>query len=295
MLAALVVACGSSSNPGANLTGPAQGGSGTMYVETAPGGSVSTGTNVSGGTPPANKPPCISNPSDVTIIGDSYVTGFFSPTLQSALAALDPMASQFRNYAVAGTSLATGGFGTIPPQFDQAVSANPVIKFSIMDGGGNDILLCDAAKFPACDTTCSTTGSSTKKVCIDIVNTAAAAAHELMAKMANAGVKDIIYFFYPRLPAKGGGYKEILDYAEPLAKSTCDSTAAMTDGKLTCHFVDLAEPFQAAGGDMNPANFSVLDGVHPSQAGQDIAARQIWTTMQNDCLGQSSSSGCCSP
>jgi phospholipase/lecithinase/hemolysin len=211
------------------------------------------------------------------------------------LGALDSTANQFRNYAVAGTSLATGGFGTIPPQFEQAVTANPVIKLSIMDGGGNDILLCDTSKFPACDTSCSTSGSSTKKVCTDIVNGAATVAEQLMTKMANAGVKDIIYFFYPRLPAKGGGYKEILDYAEPLAKQTCDNTAAMTGGKLTCHFVDLVQPFQAAGGDMNPANFSFLDGVHPSQAGQDIVAQQIWDTMKKDCLGQPLSSDCCSP
>ena len=231
------------------------------------------------------KPPCLANPSNGVIIGDSYITGFVSPAFQPALGALYPAANQFRNYAVAGTSMASGGLGTIPPQLDQAVGANPTMKLVIMTGGGNDILLCDTIKYPGCANTCKAAGSSTQKVCTDIVNTAIAASEQLMAKMVDAGVKDIVYFFYPHITASSGGYKEILDYSSPRAKASCEGALARSAGKITCHFVDLIPAFAAAGGDLNVANFA-LDGIHPSQAGQNIIAREVWTVMQNRCLGQ---------
>jgi len=107
-------------------------------------------------------------------------------------------------------------------------------------------------------------------------------------------VRDTVYFFYPHIPAKGsggGGYDEILDYAEPLAKQLCDGAATASGGKLHCHFVDLVQPFIAAGGDKNIANFAG-DGIHPSAAGQQIIATQITNVMKANCIGQPS--GCCS-
>jgi hypothetical protein len=129
-------------------------------------------------------------------------------------------------------------------------------------------------------------------VCRDIVDQALQASDALMQTAADAGVHDTIYFFYPHIPANNGGYTEILDYAEPLVKARCDGGEAATGGRLRCHFVDLIQPFIAAGGDRNPANFAG-DGIHPSAAGQNIIAQQIANVMQNDCLGQSS--GCCAP
>ncbi len=241
-----------------------------------------------------SKPVCLSNPSDAIILGDSYVTGFLSAALQPALGDLYPTANLFRNYAVAGTSMASGGLGTVPPQLDRAISANPTIKLTIMTGGGNDILICDSSRYPDCASICDTAGSATNKICTDIVSGAIAASDQLMARAADAGVKDVIYFFYPHITANDGGYREILDYAGPLARKQCEGTRAKTGGKLTCHFIDLVQPFAAAGGDMNPANFS-FDGIHPSQDGQNIIAWQIWTTMQDRCLGQPAASGCCTP
>jgi lysophospholipase L1-like esterase len=241
------------------------------------------------------KPPCLDDPGQAVIMGDSYITGFFSPALQPTLAVLEPAVGGYRNYAVAGTSMATGGLGTIPPQLTQAIAASAVMKFAIINGGGNDILICDSTRFPGCNTTCNITGSSTQRVCMDVVSTAILGAEQFMARIADAGVKDVIYFFYPHIPNSNGGYKEILDYAQPFAKDVCDRAFAASGGKLTCHFIDLVQPFAKAGGDMNPANFSPLDGIHPSQAGQAIVAREISTVMQSRCLGQPSSSGCCAP
>jgi lysophospholipase L1-like esterase len=194
---------------------------------------------------------------------------------------------------VPGTSLATGALlGLVPPQLDLALAAPNKPKLLIMDGGGNDILLCDTAQFPDCATICSTAGSSTAKVCQDIAQAAFDAATAVITKAGDAGVTDKIYFFYPHIPDPGGGagFDEILDYAEPLAKAVCDAAVMVTHGKLTCHFVSTTAAFAAAGGEKNPTNFSI-DGIHPSAAGQTIIATQIWNTMKADCLGQTS--GCC--
>ena len=161
-----------------------------------------------------------------------------------------------------------------------------------MDGGGNDILICNNTMYPNCNALCDKAGSSTTKVCTDIVAAAFVVAKKMMSDAANAGVKDIVYFFYPHIPDAGGGFKEILDYSAPLAKALCDQAFTNTNGKLTCHFVDPRAAFAAAGGDMNPANFSPIDGIHPSQAGQNIMAGLIADKMKADCLDQASGSCC---
>ena len=202
---------------------------------------------------------------------------------------LDATANMFRNYAVAGTSLATGGItGLIPPQVTTALM-QPT-KALIMDGGGNDILICDAAQFPGCAATCTTAGSSMNATCQKIVQKATDEAKVLMMQDSTAGVHDVIYFFYPHIPDAGpggAGFSEILDYSEPMARDLCNSASTFTNGKLFCHFVDLVEPFKAAGGDKNPANFAG-DGIHPSQAGQNIIAKELFNVMKTNCIGMTS-------
>jgi lysophospholipase L1-like esterase len=286
----LVGACGSVASGAGSDDG---GSSGRGVIAGAAGGSAAAGRDA--GVVPGARPPCLAVPSQAVFIGDSYITGFLSPPLQPALSALDPLAAGFRNHAVAGTAMASGGFGIIPPQFDRTVAEDPRVKLVIMDGGGNDFLICDAFRYPWCNTLCSSPGSGTQKVCTDILAGAVAAMGQLAAKMANAGVKDVIYFFYPHIPSHNGGFREIIDSARPLVRQQCQNTSTMTGGRLACHFIDLTGPFQAAGGDANPANFSPVDGIHPSAAGQGIIASEIWRTMQTECLGQTAASGCCAP
>jgi lysophospholipase L1-like esterase len=114
----------------------------------------------------------------------------------------------------------------------------------------------------------------------------------MMLKAANAGVKDTIYFFYPHLPGANSGYNEISDYAEPIARASCDGAYVRTGGKMNCYFVSLVAPFAAKGGDGNPANF-VADAIHPSAQGQQIMADEINKVMKARCIGQQS--GCCTP
>jgi lysophospholipase L1-like esterase len=241
------------------------------------------------------RPPCLALPSEGVFIGDSYITGFLSPPLQPALSALEPFLAGFRNHAVAGTAMASGGLGRIPPQFDRTLAEDPRVKLVIMDGGGNDFLICDPIKYPRCNTLCSGPGSATQRVCTDIVAAAVETMGQLGTRMADAGVRDVIYFFYPHIPNHNGGFREIVDYAGVVVRQQCQNISTITGGRLTCHFVDLTGPFQSAGGDLNPANFSPLDGIHPSAAGQAIIANEIWSTMQSGCLGRTAAGGCCAP
>jgi hypothetical protein len=279
---------GGGTDPGAGGSGLATGGTDPGAGGAPPGGA--------GGAPPGDPPPCITDAaSQGIILGDSYVTGFGSPPLQPALAKLIPAIGQFKNYAGAGCSMVNGGactgaYGNVIAQSTTALREKPNAKLVIMDGGGNDILICDVGKFPNCNTLCAKAGSSQQKVCTDIVAAAVASADTLMTQAAAAGVKDVVYFFYPHIPAAGGGYKEILDYALPLARQSCESAATKTSGKLHCHFVDMVQPFIAAFGDAAPAQFEGFQ-IHPLQPGVDLMAKEITDTMKENCLGQAS--GCC--
>jgi hypothetical protein len=129
-----------------------------------------------------------------------------------------------------------------------------------------------------------------------IITTAITAGKTLMQKMADNGVKDVIFFQYPHIPSVSGGLggtnsNELLDYSYPLTKASCDGTLSSTGGKLSCHFLDLRMPFASNGGFSNIGG----DGVHPTQSGQDIMAKEIWNIMKSACLGQPTSSGCCTP
>lgn len=77
----------------------------------------------------------------MVLLGDSYVD-YGSHTLPADLAA--ESGQQWRIYALLGASMASGGISFIPPQFDQALAADPDICVVVMDGGGNDILVPNA-------------------------------------------------------------------------------------------------------------------------------------------------------
>jgi lysophospholipase L1-like esterase len=238
----------------------------------------------------------------VALIGDSYITGFLTPPLQPELAKLIPAASSYPNYAGAGCSLATGGictglFGNVPQQITTALSQRPGLKLVIMDGGGNDVLIPDTVRFPgAANSACVTTGSSTRTACQQIVQTAIDMARTLMVQNANAGVKDVIYFFYPHLPPDvlgtlaGPNPNEILDYAVVRARDVCAEAVTLTSGNLRCHFVDMVPRFEG-----QQAQLIAADHVHPTLAGQGVIADAIRDTMVDQCLGQPASSGCCEP
>src|SRR5262249_2623628 len=147
-----------------------------------------------------------------------------------------------------GTSMATGGIGHIPDQLDTALAENANIKAIVMTGGGNDILVADTVMFPDAGQCTTAADATTISDCTEIVQRALDEAASLMDKTADAGVRDVIYFFYPHIP--GGGLisgpnpNPILDYALPRAKEVCDSSLERTDGRMKCHFVNMVPVFE---------------------------------------------------
>jgi hypothetical protein len=236
------------------------------------------------------RPPCMQSPNQVVVLGDSYVN-WISHTFPADLAR--EAGVTYRMYAVGAAAMASGGVSLIPPQFDQALAADPNIIAIVMDGGGNDILVPDTAQFPQGGECKQSLTSPMIPDCQAIVQKAVDKSVELMNIAADKGVKDVVYFFYPHVPdgtLVGGAHPNaILDYALPMVKATCDGARARTGGRLTCHFLDLIPVFNG-----HPDWFAFTD-IHPTPAGSAAMAKEIWAIMKNACIAQPASSGCCTP
>jgi hypothetical protein len=233
---------------------------------------------------------CRKKSSQVVLIGDSYID-WVSHTFPADLNR--EAGASFRNYAVGGYSMATGGIGSIPAEIDRALADDPDIIAAVVDGGGNDILVPDLFMFPNGLDCTTRTDSPEIPACQKIVQLAVDAAIGAMDKLAAVGVRDVIYFFYPHVPEGtliGGPHpNEILDYAKPKAEAACEQAVVRSEGKLTCHFVDMIPVFEG-----HPEYFAPTD-IHPNPRGSAAMAKEIWATMQAECVAQPASSGCCAP
>lgn len=261
LLSGLILACGPTPSPGVGGAGGVGGTAGT------------------GGT--ENR--CVQKASQTVVIGDSYIN-WLSHTFPTDMARV--AGETWRMYAIGGTSMASGGIGFIPDQFDRALAENPDIKTVLMDGGGNDVLVCDGIRFPNC---LSCKNGSVAEPCPSIVQLALTRAETLMNKAAAAGVRDVVYFFYPHVPLNtpigGTNPNNILDYALPRVKALCDSAESKTGGRLRCHFVDMIPVFEGH------SEYFAPNDIHPNSSGSAAMARAIWATMQQKCVSQRS--GCC--
>jgi hypothetical protein len=223
--------------------------------------------------------------SQLIEIGDSYIN-WSSHTFPADMA--KESGQKWRMEAIGGYSMGSGGLGLIPPEFDSAIKADPDAHSILMDGGGNDVLLAD----PTLDLLgeCQQKGSSTKPNCQKIVAMAIDAADKLMGRMTTAGIRDVVYFFYPHVPANtlisGPLPNEILDYALPLTREFCESREAKSGGKTRCVFVDLVPVFEG-----HPDWFNT--DIHPNSKGSAAMAKKIWEVMKDKCIGQKSGAGCC--
>jgi hypothetical protein len=246
-----------------------------------PGTGGAGGTGGSGGGAGGNT--CVSKASQTVLIGDSYIN-WVSHTLPTDLARVS--GETWRNYAIGGTSMASGGIGLIPNQLDTALAADPDIKTIVMDGGGNDVLVCDGVRWPNC---LSCKNGSIAEPCPSIVQAALDKAESLIQKAADRGVRDVVYFFYPHVPTGtpigGANPNPILDFALPKVKALCDQTVTKSGGRLKCHFVDLIPVFEG-----HPEYFASGD-IHPNSRGSAAMADAIWAKMRADCVSQKS--GCC--
>jgi hypothetical protein len=278
---------GGSSSGRTSATGGAgeMGGAGGM-------GGMSGGGGM-GGAPP--KPPCLSDASQLVMIGDSYVN-WITHTFPQDMN--DVSMLNIGDFAIGGTSMGSGGIGLIPPQFDTALMTHSKIIAVIMDGGGNDILVPDTTMFPH-GADCKAMGAASPMIpdCQAIVKKALDAGQQLFIHMADNGVRDAIYFFYPHVPTGTWLAQDpngMLDYSLPLIKAACDGaydlSVKMDPTKpITCHFVDMVPVF-----DGHPEFFAMND-LHPNPMGSKAMAAAVWAKMKQDCVAQPASSGCCTP
>jgi hypothetical protein len=279
-------------------TGGATGGAPAGGVAGGASGAPNTGGTVggSGGGAPIEKPPCLGNPNQIVMIGDSYMM-WVSHTFGADMNAAASMTIE--NFAIGGTSMGSGGIGLIAPQFDTALTTHPNPIAVIMDGGGNDVLVPDTTQFPR-GGDCKMMGAQSPSIpdCQKIVDKALAAGTELFLRMATAGVKDVMFFFYPHVPLNtlvgGTDPNGMLDYAIPKIKAACDGAYQLSlqldpTKTLRCHFIDMVPVFAGH------ADYFALTDIHPNTAGSKAMAAAIWAKMKQDCVAQPASSGCCSP
>ena len=245
-----------------------------------------------GGEPSTGKPRCLEQDSELVVLGDSYLN-WVTHTFPEDFAR--EFGGDSRLYAEPGASMASGGIATpVPEQLAMAIADDPEILAGVMTGGGNDILLADTLAYPGSDECKERADSPTLQVCQDVIAAALMAAKDLTRTGADAGIEDVIYIYYPRIPGALLGIfatspNEILDYSMPMARAMCDQTEADTDGKLRCHFLDLQPIFEG-----HPDWFAD-DGIHENATGSAVIAQEIVKLMKARCIAQREDSGCCAP
>jgi lysophospholipase L1-like esterase len=102
------------------------------------------------------------------------------------------------------------------------------------------------------------------------------AAETLLNTMGTDGVEKVLNFFYPDpYGSQWASLKSCLDGLRPSIQALCEG---LTSPK--CYSVDLRESW----GDHT--EYAPNDGIHPSAAGDQASAGQIWPVMVENCIAQ---------
>lgn len=205
---------------------------------------------------------CKSGPfasSEVLVLGDSFLAQRHQVTAhleEMAIAAGSLTAGEhFRdNSSNTDNTLASGEL-SIANQYAKGKAEDPV-KVVIMDGGIADLALgrCDTSPKPDCP------------VITDLV----ADARELLSQMAQDGVGNVIWFFYPDPPDTT--LRDKVDVSRPLLADVCKNSVT------PCHWLDLRPMF-----DGHYSEYTEPVG-YPTDAGAKATAAAIWATMQQSCI-----------
>lgn len=199
--------------------------------------------------------------NQVLILGDVFfasnhqITAYLEGLARDAGAL--PVGERYRDRSSSiANALALGGNG-IAEQYASGVSETEV-KVVIMNGGGADALVgsCDSA-----DASCP------------VLAAAAAAAQELLAKMAADHVQHVVYVFYP--DPGDATVRAKIDALRPLIQSACQNAP------LPCHWLDLRGAFAG-----HYAEYIQPDQINPTDAGARASAAAIWSVMQQSCIAQ---------
>jgi hypothetical protein len=200
--------------------------------------------------------------NEVLFIGDSFIATSHQIAVDvvdlarraGSLAATD----QYRdNSSLIGNSLALAT-PSIADQYTTGQTDSPV-KVVIMNGGGADVLAGTCASPPTAN-------------CQSLVSAAAAVA-QLLSQMAQDGVQNVVYFFYP--DPVDAALQAKMDLLRPLVQDAC------TSSPVPCHWLDLRPTFAG-----HYADYVLPDGMNPTDVGSAATASAIWTTMQQNCIAQ---------
>jgi hypothetical protein len=201
------------------------------------------------------------NGNQVIVIGESFIAMSHEITKDletyAKNAGILPSGQNFIDNATSGMRLAGGGSPTIPQQYANG-NTGKTVKWTIMDGGGNDCL----------GGSCSTPPTSS---CTDLVN-AANAARTLLTQMGNDGVLKVVYFWYPDPQQDLGGLAAKLAVLKPMIQSIVTSST-----KPKCYWLELAPYFAG-----HYSQYIQSDGIHPTSAGCQAAADAIWSVIQQN-------------
>lgn len=187
--------------------------------------------------------------SPIVLIGDSILAmGGVKNELQRL------SGEEYRSYYVGGSQLDEARSNNIPAEYDRAVSANPIIKTIILDGGGNDVQM-------GAGSACRGSKTSVSAACKDALQAPLKSADKLFSAMRADGVENIIYlnYFYFQIADKLAAFDWMHDQMEILVK------------KHNGIVVD-PMPFMNAG-------YAGPDGIHPNDEGSIMLAGLIWDAM----------------
>ncbi|HMI90943.1 MAG TPA: SGNH/GDSL hydrolase family protein [Polyangiales bacterium] len=196
--------------------------------------------------PPAMEPPPPrmdlgkGDGKDVITIGDSWMT-LYGGGIQGGL---DRLPTRYRHFGVAGTTLIGGD---IPQQWERSGKMASTV---IMTGGGNDIMFSG--------------GCNTTEACEMSVARIQTALGELWTKMADEGVKDVIYVQYSK--DAGTAPQGTRPTTPPPPIPICLS------GRINCYSLATTDLVM---GDLP-------DGIHPSGTAHDRIAKALMELMEKN-------------
>jgi len=235
---------GKAANGGSSSTAGA-GGSPTGAAGTTGTGGGGSGTCTKGQT----------KGNQVAVIGESFIAATHGITQQiEKQAKANGSLGQNEKYvdnSVSGTLLSGSDANAIPNQYKKAAQGG-MIKYVLMDGGGNDCLQANNG------------------------DAALTAAQALFPNMAKDGVEKVVYFFYPDPLGSfaSGTLKTCLDALRPKMKALCDGLTAPK-----CYWMDLRTLW-------NGHSEYTSDGIHPTSAGSVATGDAIWEVMKDKCVAQ---------